>query len=365
MKRLLNIVVVSVIALSALALVILMGTALWDLRHGPVTGLLEKYAAQSAIVYPGWVLAVIKLLQHLFRGLRGSGADLRFCLLYLGFCIAPFMAQALVERRAGSALEVVAVSTTMAASTAEPPARNISQPMQPPLDTPGYSAGRQWALENKERFTGPADCQGEEDFQRGCLNYYKMNIIRGSNAGLTTNECQQIVNQIYWDYRGKGWRQQFEHCDQIDQNLAQAYIIAAYRRVDELLERLKAGGSVTEVEIAAVAHDVAQMPKFIDIPYKPAFLKLSEEFQTLAQGQRPLPQVEYPKLSCPEYKARLDELQKLEQQYVGEMQSLKRPDGVTVNGARHDELNQSRIELFNEAARYAKGAALAECDTHR
>ena len=151
-------------------------------------------------------------------------------------------------------------------------------------------------------------------------------------------------------------------CENYDKLAENTFMPQAYGRLQQVLNKLKSGQPVTDDEKAIILKDFTEMSKVREQPYKKAYFDMAEEyFERLSPGYR-APVTYYPKISCPEFQAKLDEVRELDKSRVAQMLALKRSDGVVTDSARHNELNRQRLAALWDWKFYTDGAKAAGCE---
>jgi hypothetical protein len=243
------------------------------------------------------------------------------------------------------------------------------------------AAGYRWASENRPQ--RGSDCRGKTPHQQlGCRKWYveQPNAQREWPYGArTTAECEREVNAdgelrtqldlLEGNERGaasfsaRHWNPELRQCQQIDRREQAPFMAAAYGRLDAIVAKMKAGGAATAEDNATFSRDYAEMGKIADQPYKQAYDKLATEF--LARQAGTFKEREYPRISCDAYAAEIAKMNKLDAERSAEMDGLRRPGGVIVNGARFREVNKLRLDMLWDLKFYNDGAKAAGCAVAR
>ncbi|WP_157359557.1 hypothetical protein [Caldimonas brevitalea] len=339
MQRLFHYAFLGIIGLSLAVQTLQFGAAMSGSTHV----LLESAVEQGGLVVMlGSVVAFLKLLLNLVRGVRQPAARLS------ALCYGLILVWPLV---------LLAIGAGNAVSTqAEPPllretggaVRRVPEPRQ--HVSAQFLAGQAWAQVHSPAMR--SECQGSEEFIRGCfvrilearkeqetaghewasqnrprrvsackgdtphfvLGCHKWYMEQSGAArtwpfgATTTEECREEVNanyeaahQLYLAEgnehgaevnRHRHWIPDLQSCEQVDRKLQDPMMAQAYARLSTLVEKMRGGARPTGEEQAAFKRDYTEMAKVPDQPYKEAYLKLANEYLERMAGtdQDNLPQ---------------------------------------------------------------------------
>lgn len=396
LSRIGNGVVIALIALSVLAQVLVFAIA-W--RGGAAgAGLSAASTYLNMAILPGTALAFVKLILMVIRRTWRSAA------IYLLILLLPFLGIA-------TTVGVAVVAAPRAADQVEPEneeylaGRNWARANSP--DRQGecrgshefnrgcraaisgawhekFQAGREWARQHRPR--RPSECQGELNFRAGCQGYLleqvdyfnryakpveappsDYEVARPANG----EECAREVNAIFEvehaltrqqgfeDTDHRAWRAELQGCRHMAWRAETELLTASYHRLDQAVNRLKAGTPVPEEDQAQIQEDQAAVAQVGEQPYRTSYLRLFDEYQERLTGRYREPVVEYPKLSCDEYRAKIDGMRELDRQRSARMRELAAGGG----GAERAQLNQARIDMLWDWKLYTDGAKANGCQT--
>lgn len=366
LQRILNRVILGVIALSVLGQCLYLAKAWVGEAGGLAVGLAAVLGYIGVAVFPGMFLAFIKLLLNSLRSIKDERAR-AYVVVYLVISVWPILMQRLMP-----AGETAPLRTVEAASA--PRRKEIPR-------SADYLAGEAWAKAVQPRRA--SECQGSLEFIKGCRVYFREHIGQpipdgqSRDEGMTTAECQVEVNAEFealqmedvshGNSRGaavtriKRWIPALRNCESYDN----MFMPPANHRLQAAVDKLKAGGILEEAEKATIREDRERMSRVRDQPYKTAYFELADEYTERLAGRYKDAVVSYPDISCAEYRAKFDEMRNLDLERVAAMQALKRADGVVTNSARHNELNQQRIDMLWDLKYYTDGAKAAGCEIRR
>lgn len=401
LQRIGNGVAIALIALSLLAQCsgVLIAISGKDGTANP--GLLLILMLLSFTIVPGIILAFIMFLMNAVRVFNEPNAKFKAA-AYLAIALAPFIFKQIL-------------STSEGPATPNPTANEISESEQ-------FLKGRDWAKE--KGVSKHSECPGELEFARGCRSYIvahrqeqflaggewakvhrpekasqckgPLHFVIGCRSyhlrhiakpkptgqyryeGMTTAECRIEVNAnyetLYEEFIESGnshgaasmqrrhWHPDLADCENYDKWAANKYMPKAYERLLQILEKMKTGGAPTDDEKAGMLKDFSEMSKISDQPYRDAYLEKAEEYFARLRGGYKEPIQIFPRISCEEYQLKIGEMIKLDQDRVVAMRALKRADGLVTNSAKHQELNQLRIDMLWDWKYFSDGAKAAGCE---
>jgi hypothetical protein len=239
-----------------------------------------------------------------------------------------------------------------------------------------------WAQRNRP--ARASDCQGQANFVLGCRRYYLEHLDKpkpagqGRYEGMTTAECEVEVNasyevarELYLQegntrgaavYAARTWGPDLRDCENYDKVAQSKWMPVAYNRLQVLIDRMKAGGTVSEDEQEQVRKDFSAMAEISDQPYRAAYLKNADEYFSLLDGSYRKPRPNYARMSCAAFQKKIDELVALDATRAAAMRALKRSDGVVSDGAKYNAINQQRIDMLWEWKYATDGAKAAKCE---
>lgn len=242
-------------------------------------------------------------------------------------------------------------------------------------------AGSDWAAANRP--AKPSACQGAPYFVLGCRRYFEKHLTQpkppgqGRYEGMTTEECKAEVNAAFEAAeridledgnpqsaavtRRNSWLPALADCENYDKVAENKFMPAAYQRLEQLIDRLKAGATLSEEEKSTLLKDFSAMSRLRDQPYKTAYLERADEYFARLSGEYKEVREVYPRISCELYQAKLSELARLDRERVAAMRALRKDDRTITNGARYDALNQQRIDMLWEWKHFNDGAKANGC----
>lgn len=359
----------------------------------------------------GACLAFIKFLLNVIRSFRSPPARLKaalFLLVMLWPLLLPLAFLGVTHAKSGAAAAASPGNGSVAREEHENEAflkaydraraRGLTDITQCPRATDAYRGCQRAALEHRqEQFDAgsawaeqnhPArasGCTGAPNFIRGCRIYYFQQLLKPKPAGqdryegMTTAQCKTEVDATYETETAleredgnahgaevttrRNWLPELAACENYDRLADAKWMPQVYDRLQKLLDRIKAGGTVTEVEKALVRKDFSRMAAASDQPYRAAYLAKADEYFALVNGTRTLPEPAYlPRLSCDGYQAKLADLASQDRERAAAMHALKRADGLISDSARYEQLNQQRKDMLWQWQRFIDGAKAAGCD---
>ena len=407
LQRILNGTALTLIALSVAAQSLRLAIGLQVEAAKDVIGLVFFFGTFSFAIVPGALLAFAKFLLNAIRSFREAKARGK-ALVYLVITAWPLIVSALISTNAAHSARIAADTTSGDAQESEQflaghdwatenhPIRNAectgSQDFRRGCRSylaahrrEQFLAGRDWARENLPAKASACSRPGiPTHFIVGCRNYFFEHIAKpkpaeqGRYEGMTTAECKTEVNANYEAAeqldlengntrsievtRRKSWVPELRDCENYDKLVENTLMPKAYGRLQQLLDKMKAGGTVTDEEKADVLKDFTAMSRVHDQPYKTAYFKLFDEYSQRRDGEYKEPVTIYPKISCEEYRAKIDEMKRADNERVAAMHALERADGVVTDGARYNQLNQQRIAMLWDWKLYTDGAKATGCE---
>lgn len=219
--------------------------------------------------------------------------------------------------------------------------------------------------------------------QMGCSRYVSSqktqppHVRQGNwDSGKTTAECEAEVN-AYWsvsiqDLREKGddhaanswtrknWVPELAECKNYDHVRIGKVVFEPLGRLQEILRKLDQGGQWTDLDREIVEKDIEQVKAFPEHKYRSQYLDMAARFFRIVDG-REAPNIPPPlRLSCDEFRKKLEEFGKADQQ-DGAAQSALKKDGVIVDSQQYAKLNQGRLDRLWDIKRYQDGAQAAGC----
>ena len=247
----------------------------------------------------------------------------------------------------------------------------------------GYETAQQ------QNFTGHADCKKlyekpEDGLKRtGCSRYVSLQKVRPPHirqgnwdSGKTTAECEAEVN-AYWsvgiqDMRERGddhaanswarrdWAPELAECKNYDHVRIGKVVFEPLVRLRDILRRLDQGGTWTEKDRATIQNDIEQVRAFPEHETRTEYLEGAARFFRIVDGNEK-PNITPPLLlSCDEFRIKIEEIRKAEQQDSNAQAALKK-DGLIVDSQQFAKLNQGRLDRLWEFKRYSDGAQAAGC----
>lgn len=394
--------VLAIIALAVLAQCIGFGIRLFGATEKTDPGWLAVFGYLSIAIIPGVLLAFVKFLLNVIRSFKDSKARPRAAgyllvtlwpLILLMFISAgsigtrndpvpgrePESEQFLAGRDWAREKQPVSGSACRGSSEFNRGCRSVIAERR----RAQFLAGRDWAKANTP--ARASACQGDSlHFISGCRNYFFEHLAQpkpagqGRYEGMTTAECKTEVNANYelstrldledgnthaaQSTTRRHWIPDLADCENYDKLADNTFMPKAYDRLQRLLDKLKSDQAVSEDEKAVMLKDFGDMAMLRDQPYKTAYFNLADEAIARMSPGYKNPTTYFPKISCEEYQAKIDETGNLDRQRVAAMQALKRPDGVVVDSARHDDLNRQRIAALWDWKFYTDGAKAAGCE---
>ncbi|MEO7496659.1 MAG: hypothetical protein ABIT83_25865 [Massilia sp.] len=365
-------------------------------------GLLALLGMTRFALVPGIALALVFFLLNAVRSVRDPGARLTALVFFLITLFPLLSVSSLMPRavpgEASGAASLPAQESAQFVAGDEWAALN-----KPPRGSacPGSSEfirgcrhaierrrseqtaqGRAWAVRHKP--AKGSDCRGagEPYFVLGCRQVFTEQLAaddprrHGSYKQMTGAECRTEVNANYEAgeqidlengnpqsaavVRRKHWEPDLKECDNLDRQRDNAVMPAAYARLQALIEKLNARQTVSEDDKTGALKDFSAMAALGDQPYKTAYMRLFEEYSARLNGDFKEAVVEYPRISCEQYQAKIDEMRRRDKERVAAMQALRLGDVIT-SGAAHDRLNQERIAMLWDWKLYNDGARTTGC----
>lgn len=354
-------------------------------------------------IVPGMVLALAKLVLNLLRWFRGGRVGPRAA-MYGAVVALPFV----------FALILAAASSRANAPLLEAHGLEV-------IESEQYLAGSEWA--KAHRPVHNTECKGSHEFQRGCWNTIdlrrkaqrdegyewagkhlpeKAALCQGSAyfvlgcrtyfaerlkkpalegvakyEGMTTAECREAVNARFEaakaidleheNFRSidstaqRHWIPELADCENYDKLATSKVVPSAYARLAGALDKLREGQQLGDDEKSGMLKDftmVSTVPRDLRTE---AYMQLFDEYVRYLNGEVQRPDIVYPKLTCPEFQARIEQLRQLDKDRSDAMAALRRPGGVITDGAAHATLNQQRIDMLWEWKLHTQGAAKAGC----
>lgn len=395
----LNHTAIALIALSLLLQCLHYGIALNGGGQGLNPGLLLVVEYASIAIAPGMFLAFVQFLLNTIRSFKDKNARVKAAVYFL-IMLFPVIVPVLIARTvftmpdtefrdepeseqfmAGHDWGMENVPTRNSECSGSNDFMRGCRSFISRHRNEQFEAGREWAKVNLP--AKASECQGAPHFIMGCRNFFLERLAKpkpvgqGQFEGMTTAECKAEVNANYevsaqLDMENgnphaaastmqRHWLPDLQNCENYDKLAENTFMPKAYNRLQKLLDKMKAGESVTADEKAGMLKDFGEMSKISDQPYKTAYLNMADEYFERQNGLYKEPVTVYAKISCAEYQTKIDEMQSLDKQRVSAMQALKRPDGVVTDGAKHNELNQQRIDMLWDWKYYNDGAKAAGC----
>lgn len=247
----------------------------------------------------------------------------------------------------------------------------------------GYETAQQ------ENITEHAACKmlygkPEEGLKRtGCSRYVSSQKVQPPHVrqgnwdgGKTTAECEAEVN-AYWsvgiqDLRERGddhaanswtrrdWVPELAECKNYDNVRIGKVVFEPLARLQEILRRLDQGGGWTEQDREIVQKDIEQVRAFPEHETRTEYLEKAARFFRIVDGIE-TPNIPSPLLlSCDEFRRKIDEFRKADQQDSKAQAALKK-DGVIVDSQQFAKLNQGKLDRLWDFKRYSDGAQAAGC----
>jgi len=403
MQRLFHYAFLGIIGLSLAVQTAKFGATLSGSSHPALLAAIEH---AGGLVVLGGAVAFFKLLVNLLRSVRQAPARLA-ALCYGLVLVWPLVLSGILAADGMGAPR--AAGNGLAAAADAPPRAESQQ----------FLAGQAWARQNTP--FRRSECPGSEEFIRGCSAWMAQARKEQEQAGhawasanrpqrmsgctgadpffvlgchkwlfeqpgmarsfpwgaTTTAECRVEVNanygtaeQLYLangndhgaaSNRRRSWMPDLEQCKLIDRKVQDPMMAEAYARLSALLDKMKKGGAPTPEEKAGFLRDFGEMAKVPEQPYKAAYQKLADEYLQREAGIFKEHKTVYPRISCAEYAAKIDEMRKLDAARSAEMLSLKQPDGRIAEYARYQALNEARIAMLWDWKYFTDGAKEAGC----
>lgn len=407
LQRILNVTALAIIVLSVLAQCIGLAMALNNSMGKDITSLVFFFGMLSFSIIPGTLLAFAKFLLNVIRSFKTAAARMK-ALVYLVATLWPLVTAALIS---ANAMHLKHLATGVAPGETQESEQFLAgrdwatrnHPVRDAECTGSHDfrrgcwsylaahrheqflAGQAWARENLPAKASACSRPGiATHVIVGCRNYFFEHLAKpkpagqGQYEGMTTAECQAEVNANYevseqLDLetgnmrsievtRRRNWIPELRDCENYDKLAENTLMPHAYDRLQKLLDKMKTGHVVSDEERAEILKDFTAMSKVHEQPYKTAYFKLFDEYSQRREGEYKEPVIVYPKISCEEYQAKIDEMKRTDNERVAAMNALKRADGVVTDGARHSQLNQQRIAMLWDWKLYTDGARAAGCE---
>ncbi len=400
LARMLNALALGVITLSILLQSISFYIVFKNGTEGVDADTSYLFGSFSMVIFPGMILAFFKLLLNIIRSFKDAKARFKAALYFvitawplIGILLVSFSS---VRAMSGLAAQDEARSTQFIAG------HDWAKDKMPTMNSEcqgshefkrgcwsyikefrddQFLLGREWAKSNLP--SKASQCKGTISFIKGCRNYYSERLEKPKPAGqgwyegMTTAECKIEVNANFealtQDFlengnqhgaevtRYRSWDPALKDCENYDKLAENTFMPQASGRLQQLLKKLKAGNVITDDEKATALNDFAEMSKVQNQPYKTYYFEQFTEYQDRVNGLYKEPVTVYPLISCEEYQQKIDEMKSLDKERVAAMQALKREDGRVMDGAKHDRLNQQRIEMLWDWKLYNDGAKAGAC----
>jgi hypothetical protein len=371
-----------------------------------------QFLLSSVVTTPGIALAFVKCLLNLIRAFTSSaarGKALLFLLIVVWSLLMPIAFHAgrhEAKPQAGGEAPAASMEQVMDEEHESrqylqaydwATARNLTSIPECPRATDAYrgclaaalklrkkleAQGSAWAQINRPRRA--SDCKGQANFVLGCRTYYFRHLQKpkpagqGRYEGMTTAECKkeananfEVARELYLQEGNahgaevraqRSWLPELKDCENYDRLAQSKWMPAVYDRLQGLIDRMKAGGSVTPQERDQVRKDFSAMAAIEDQPYRAAYFRNADEYFSLLDGSYRKPPPRYAHMSCEAFGKKIDKMAALDDKRVAEMQTLKRSGGLIVDGARYDAINQQRIAMLWEWKYITDGAKAAGCE---